>query len=136
MNAGMLFNTLTEGMNLMADKESKHTLGPLTINGTESFGEIIVNGEGFQVADCGNAVFGDMQFGNAEHFVACWNACIGINPEAVPDLLEACETAKRLADAYMGTDNDNRSVEYQQAEQVYNETSAAIKKAKGETNAS
>lgn len=28
---------------------------------------------------------------NAERIIACVNACKGINPEAVPDLLEACE---------------------------------------------
>jgi len=27
---------------------------------------------------------------NAERLAACWNACEGINPEAVKDLLEAC----------------------------------------------
>lgn len=26
---------------------------------------------------------------NAQRIVACWNACLGINPEAVLDLLEA-----------------------------------------------
>lgn len=28
---------------------------------------------------------------NAAHLVACWNACDGLSPEAVPDLLAACE---------------------------------------------
>ena len=28
---------------------------------------------------------------NAARFVACWNACTGLNPEAVPDLLRACQ---------------------------------------------
>lgn len=35
---------------------------------------------------------------NAKRIVACVNACAGINPEAVPDLLEACKKA------YAGTD--------------------------------
>ena len=26
---------------------------------------------------------------DAEHLIACWNACEGINPEAVPELLKA-----------------------------------------------
>ena len=30
---------------------------------------------------------------NANRLCACWNACEGINPEAVPDLLEACKHA-------------------------------------------
>ena len=32
---------------------------------------------------------------DADRIVACVNACDGINPEAVPDLLAACEAASR-----------------------------------------
>lgn len=32
---------------------------------------------------------------NIEHAVDCWNACIGINPEAVPDLLAALQNLDR-----------------------------------------
>ena len=28
---------------------------------------------------------------DALHIIACWNACEGINPEAVPEMLEALE---------------------------------------------
>ena len=31
---------------------------------------------------------------DALHLVACWNACEGINPESVPDLLGALKTAQ------------------------------------------
>ncbi len=35
---------------------------------------------------------------NAARIIACVNACEGINPEAVPNLLEACRLISRLAD--------------------------------------
>ena len=35
----------------------------------------------------------DGQEANRDHIVACWNACEGINPEAVPELLEAYKAA-------------------------------------------
>ena len=35
----------------------------------------------------------------AVRFVACWNACEGINPEAVPELLKALQ---RIADVSAG----------------------------------
>lgn len=34
----------------------------------------------------------------ADRIAACWNACEGINPEAVPDLMEALRAIGRLAD--------------------------------------
>jgi hypothetical protein len=33
---------------------------------------------------------------NAERLVACWNACAGIDPAAVPELVEACKDARDL----------------------------------------
>ena len=36
------------------------------------------------------------RYANAERIVACVNACKGINPEAVPDLLAAAEEAARV----------------------------------------
>ncbi len=38
---------------------------------------------------------------NADHIVACWNACEGINPEAVSDLLQACKMAAFASKAEM-----------------------------------
>lgn len=35
--------------------------------------------------------------GNGNRLAACWNACLGINPEAVPDLLAALRHCDRLA---------------------------------------
>jgi hypothetical protein len=40
---------------------------------------------------------------DAEHIVACVNACEGINPKAVPDLLKACKVL--LEDCEMALSN-------------------------------
>lgn len=34
----------------------------------------------------------------ARRLAACWNACDGLNPEAVPDLIKALEGVVRVAD--------------------------------------
>lgn len=39
----------------------------------------------------GNATSGVITEANARRIVACVNACQGLNPEAVPDLLAACK---------------------------------------------
>lgn len=39
------------------------------------------------------------QPGDAEHICACWNACEGINPEAVPEMLEALEAIRAEIEA-------------------------------------
>ena len=39
---------------------------------------------------------------NARRIVACVNACEGINPEAVPDLLAACELCLEWMDDVCG----------------------------------
>jgi hypothetical protein len=47
---------------------------------------------------------------NAERFAACWNGCQGINPEAVPDLLAACEAYADAFDAATGTVYVNKQI--------------------------
>ncbi len=84
----------------------------------------------------GNEFYGDfpkvvaivMDMVNAERACACVNACVGIDPEAVPDLLEALETIARLpiARAYP----DGPCIDHHDMQEVL----AAIAKAKGETN--
>jgi hypothetical protein len=44
---------------------------------------------------------------NARRIVACVNACEGINPEAVPDLLAACEYVKYAAPETEGLEPGN-----------------------------
>ena len=62
---------------------------------------------------------------NARRIVACVNACEGINPEAVPDLLAACELCLEWMDDVCGIQSPY--------EEVTIEIKAAIAKAKGET---
>ncbi len=59
---------------------TQHTPGPLKASGS-----MVFTVDGALVAES----YGHTA--NAEHVVCCWNACEGINPEAVPDLLAACE---------------------------------------------
>lgn len=62
----------------------KHTLGPLTANSDAVYSLnrliTIVSGEAKSFEE---------DEANAARFVACWNACESINPEAVPELLKA-----------------------------------------------
>lgn len=64
----------------------------------------------------------------AERAAACWNACEGINPDAVPDLLAACKAI--LADLREARDTGacSRSRDSQIAE-----IATAIRKAEGTT---
>ena len=73
----------------------KHTPGPLFANVHHGEGVVIIGpGRGQHV--------GVVQLGpdrihaeaDADRLVACWNACEGINPEAVSDMLAALETAE------------------------------------------
>ncbi len=89
------------------NKLTKHTPGPLELwtgcswrrFGSKTTGETVCEPT---VLHDGQA---DLYFRNggqsgpdAKRLVACWNACEGINPEAVPELLRAAKLAdKRLA---------------------------------------
>ena len=69
---------------------------------------------------------------NGQRIVSCVNACRGINPEAVPELLEACEEIQN-------TLIDINIPDYKAALEVWasfvNSTvSAALAKAKGEND--
>ncbi len=49
------------------------------------------------IADCSSGIWPDSKtVANAARIVACVNACKGINPEAVPDLLNACREALEI----------------------------------------
>lgn len=61
---------------------------------------------------------------NAERIVACVNACAGINPEAVPELLAALEGLLEEVDAHLDYHDD----EMQEAAET---ARAAIAKATG-----
>ena len=88
--------------------ETKHTPGPLTIidNSYEYDGAVhstlarLADGMSRPVCivlnpsrDAAGKVLRDV---NAEHLRICWNACEGLNPAAVPDLLAALEALTQL----------------------------------------
>ena len=66
--------------------ESKHTPEPWP---TDMRGIVFANG----ALACGYVARNSEPYHNSNRAVACVNACAGINPEAVPDLLEALKSA-------------------------------------------
>lgn len=82
---------------------NKHTSGFLRAEMRESFvGEYTPKcPDSWAIKDKrGRTIFGisaqmrrtaETKEADAKRLVACWNACEGINPDAVPDLLEACK---------------------------------------------
>lgn len=60
-----------------------------------SVGKICTWG-GFTIVDVSHEVPEDSRAGCARRIKACVNACAGINPEAVPELLRVMKAAKRF----------------------------------------
>ncbi len=73
-------------------ERTEHTLGPWEPWDATSIGTP-TTGTPKSVAHIANTESGDIaiaeQAANRDRIVACVNACAGINPEAVPDLIEA-----------------------------------------------
>lgn len=66
---------------------------------------------------------------NAQRLTACWNACDGINPEAVNELLEALRRVEGfMADMAKDIDGGNYPVSFLS---VHNAVVSAIAKAEG-----
>lgn len=108
----------------------KHTAGPLRIRVPAEHFEIYIEadlgrGQGWAQGNClgypkwttlavvlSKVTDRDIQLANAERFVACWNACEGINPEAVPELLRMGESAAgmlRMFEAFAGVEPDEEA---------------------------
>ena len=68
---------------------------------------------------------------DAARIVSCVNACAGLNPEAVPLLLDALKAAKKLLELTYG---DSSMLGSQYAEETANEIEAAIAAANGDEN--
>ena len=71
----------------------KHTPGPLAICGLDP-SELLIEptqGRVHFIAKLPRETGTDAleQVANAEHICACWNACEGINPAEVPEIVEA-----------------------------------------------
>lgn len=72
---------------------AKHTPGKLVaINGDIS---ILKTEDGQQRICTLNGFNGDdaLRIANCNRLAACWNACEGINPEAMPEMLRECKVA-------------------------------------------
>lgn len=55
---------------------------------------------------------------NGQHIVACWNACVDINPEAVLDMLEALKATTEYISQQWEDDWENRPNHLRLAEQA------------------
>lgn len=84
--------------------ESKHTGGPLTMY--KAGPNVWLKSDDRTVAFIGGgdsvftAVPDTPHIDNAARLVACWNACEGIDPEAVPVLIAALENLLAYANKY------------------------------------
>ena len=96
----------------MSDKT--HTMGKLVVvRSGESFGLSEGNVKAPRVATIGTEQL--LPEAVAKRLIDCWNACKGINPEGVPELLEAAKAALELLKIYEsrieGEWGDGRSLE-------------------------
>ena len=116
----------TDGKVLVAVTKIQHTPGPWHIDGYNMAAIIRDKGKRqFEtLAVCG----GDNWMDNAARIVACVNACEGINPDAVPEMLEALKWVLQCCDP----DGDgNQPIQYKDAVHACGRVRAAISKAEG-----
>lgn len=85
---------------------------------------IVTTRDGGMVADCRMSHDRSVAYADADRIAACLNACDGINPEAVPELVEACGDLIE----YVGLDTDE-PVELPRWR--FDAINAALTKAKG-----
>lgn len=74
---------------------TKHTPGKLIASGNRVYMGAAVERREVAVATKADPVIRYAAEANAAHIAACWNACEGINPEAVPMLLDMAELMSR-----------------------------------------
>lgn len=67
----------------------------------------IAAGTAAVVNDCGDSEV-PQHAANADRIVACVNACAGVNPDAVPDMLAALHRADAALSLLMATGNGDR----------------------------
>jgi hypothetical protein len=86
---------------MQTETQPKHTPGRLNLS-SKGDGRIWIEAANDTAEDIAVLVMDDHQIknaANAARLVACWNACEGINPEAVPELLEACKALLSFAES-------------------------------------
>lgn len=71
----------------------------------------------------------DRDYANADRIVSCVNACAGINPEAVPDLLDALIEMNRLFSLVWQAEEDVFGIENNNAMDAQSAAEIAIEKA-------
>ena len=84
--------------------ETKHTPEPWYTRHGQISSETSMHG--CTIANCNSTARGisdEEAKANAARIVACVNGCKGINPDAVPDLLHACEVALAAMETGPGT---------------------------------
>jgi hypothetical protein len=100
-------------------KQDTYTPGPWM-----NHGQYVVTGSGEGPIDAKSEP-------DACRIVACVNACDGINPEAVPDLLEACKYFISLVETGITTESIKHAEKILTGRSVLRETKSAIAKAEG-----
>jgi len=108
---------------------SGHIVEPWWIGGEDRNGEPTINGEDWFVAVCPTGCITPgipIAHANAERIVACVNGCAGINPEAVPELLEA---ARLAALNFTRTNHSNPEQMFDDDHEAWTALLAAIAKA-------
>jgi hypothetical protein len=66
---------------------------------------------------------------NADRIVACVNACKGINPEAMPDLLKALQGTLAALNVAFSAEEDPFGVHHNDAQDAVSAAESAIRKA-------
>lgn len=95
---------------------TKHTPGPWKVIDDEQLGMAVISPEtGYTISTHNNgAEHSEEEAANAARIAACVNACEGINPEAVPEMLsmlkQVLETYRRL-DQVHGIECDAVAIE-------------------------
>ena len=105
---------------------SKHTPGPWVANE-----DLIYNGVGDLVTIVSGVGSLDEDMERAARIVACVNACEGINPETVPDLLKAAKLSFVLIEALMPGIEHIAVQDYRAVSETPLALRAAIDKAEG-----
>jgi hypothetical protein len=81
---------------------SEHTPGPLEYLGKDRNDQPqLIGRDGQLVAVCAHECLTSREpeaEANAHHIIACWNACEGLNPEGVRELLEAAKGGLEFAE--------------------------------------
>lgn len=103
---------------------SKHTPGRLYASAVTGHG--IGLGQRMRLCSKERVVADHLTPADAAHIVDCWNACKGIDPEAVPELVAAAEKLLRKLEQWEDDDEEDYPVPHEREG-----LDAAVDRAKG-----